>query len=144
MIFKIVKTEEHRAQALEAIRRFSIGKPFCVEIKPYTPNRSKAQNRLMWAWIKTIVDYTGMTPVEIAGETWDAKDLLHEALKQRYLPQLHHEVLGTKCILLTSTQHLSVGEFTEYLERIEAWAAEGGIDLPRPDDYYLAMFGEKR
>lgn len=127
MLFILID-DARRDNCLNYIRGLNLGKRMQVEIKPYRKNRSQAQNRTMWAWINTLADHTGYSP-----------DELHEMFKQRFLGFHHKEIMGETVLIAKSTTKLSTHEFAEYMNKIEAVAAQMGVQLPIPDDYGFVM-----
>ena len=106
--------------------------PVCtVEIKPYKKNRSKDQNRLMWMWYSVIADYTGYHEEE-----------LHDQMKIKVLGLETIYVDGKPYTIPTSTKTLTVDQMTKFLDAIMALAAELNINLPMPDTFGYAYFGE--
>lgn len=130
-MFFIVKDEQKRAQVIQAIQAMSLNKAMCVEVKEYRKNRSNSQNRLMWSWINIIADFVGETAENV-----------HESFKQKLLGTVRRKIMGDEITLARSTTALTTTEFTEYLERIEQAAHILQINLPRPDDYWLAIHGK--
>lgn len=101
-----------------------------MEIRPYKPKRSEAQNRLMWKWIDCIADTLGYRSEE-----------LHFQLKEKWLGSV--EVKGPFGVskMPRSTTDLTTKEFSEHLVKIEALARELNIALPLSDerDYALGV-----
>lgn len=129
----ILIDEYRRDKCIAAIRALNIAKPFVVDVAAYVPKRSNAQNRLYWSWINLIARDYG----------WRAEEL-HEVFKQKFIGYVDAEVFNEKVSIVKSTTRLSTKEFTEYLEKIEQFANEKlGIQLPHPDDYRLAMQGDR-
>ncbi len=88
--------------------------------------RSSKQNNYYWgAILPTISGHTGHTVAE-----------LHEAFKKLFLPRRLISVNGKQVYLTGSTTKLTTGGMTEYVMRISAEAANMGVVLPDPDDYY--------
>jgi len=117
--------DDIRARALNGTTVWS------CEIKPYKKKRSLAQNNLYWMWVGIIADDLGyMEPEDI-----------HEELAKIFLPPHFYTGLDKEQHeRRMSTTALHVREFTDYLNRVEMWAAtEFNIRLPHPMDYDEAM-----
>lgn len=106
---------------------FRTGELFEVIIRPFKSQRSLAQNRLYWKWLKIIGDTFG-----------NSDDAMHEYFKARMLKPAQEKVLGEWTAIYPTTTKLKVGEFTEYLQKIEEFAMNHNIILPHPDDYHIA------
>jgi hypothetical protein len=130
----IIKNGEDKLRVAEYIKWINLDKPVSVEFKPYKPNRSKAQNRLMWKWIQIMGDDLGYE-----------KDDLHAVLTVKFLGTVDIEAMGEKISQPVSTSKLNVKEFSVYLGRIEVFShGELGILLPTGDDLYYEAMGIKR
>lgn len=104
------RTPADLQRAAEMIATLPAGK-WEIEVVRRREKRSGAQNRLLWAIYTAIADATGHTPEEI-----------HEACKAMFLPP---EVvkLGEREVLVSgSTAKRDVPEFSDYVERVQAWA----------------------
>lgn len=128
-MFFIIKDAIRRDNCLSYIRSINFEvKPIQVDIKPYRKNRSQAQNRTMWSWLHVLSEHTG----------YDAEEL-HELFKARFLGVEARDVMWQQVFITKSTTKLTTQQFAEYLNKIEAVAAEMGVRLPIPDDYAYAM-----
>lgn len=133
MLF-IIRDSVRRDNCLSYIRSINFeAKPIQVDIKPYRKNRSSAQNRTMWAWLHVLSEHTG----------YDAEEL-HELFKARFLGVEAREVMGQQVFITKSTAKLTTQQFAEYMNKIEAVAAEMGVRLPIPDDYAYAMHHDSK
>lgn len=93
------------------------------------PKRSTQQNNFYW----------GAVLPHISAETGDVVEDLHDLFKSRFLKGAEKEIRGHKVQTYKSTTSLSVGEFAEYLFKIEQWT---GIPLPSPEDArYISNYG---
>lgn len=139
--FFIIQNKEDRARAVSFVSSIRAQPVMQVEVKEYKPNRSQAQNRLMWMWYGIIARDLGNTPEE-----------LHEQMKSRVLGFVEVEVpeklkgfMGhvRRMAIPRSTTKLGTQEMTSFLEAVERLAGELGITLPHPDDYQYAMYGQR-
>jgi len=96
------------------------GKVVTVTVGEFKKPRSLSQNAYLHGVVYSIIaDETGHTIEEIA-----------EVLKQMFLrPRI---VLGVP--VMGTTTELSTLEFNEYVEKIKAWAAGYGINVPEPNE----------
>jgi hypothetical protein len=156
-LIKVCDRQSH-ALARKQVDLLNYDEPLFVEIKPYKKDRSKAQNRLYFAWL---TDFKNTTVNEYAGnevEYW------HFEMKKKYLLRiyaesnpdyaamlsavrelkrlgLHQEYIAAmrEIIKTTSTTNATVKQFTQYLDCISHHARMLGIylrtDIP---DYYEA------
>lgn len=107
-----------------------------IIIRPHKTTRTIEQNNLYWLWVGFMADEIGYK-----------KNQLHDALRGSLLAPVVYPDLNTGVVKerLRSTTELSVGEFTEYLNAIEEWAADFmGMTLPRPEDQYAIAMGYER
>ena len=131
--FQIINNED-RDRVINYLKLINIEKPIAVSIKPYKPNRSAAQNRLLWKWLTIMGNDLGYT-----------KDELYVVMGDMFLGYIEIECMGKKISQLVSTSSLKVKPFAEYLTRIERFAAsELGIVLPNKDDEYFEAMGYSR
>ena len=94
--------------------------------------RSGKQNKMYWAWLGVLSE-CGHTDKE-----------LHKLMKLQYLGY-ETTIIGDKEVTeLRSTTDLKVGEMKEYLDKIDNFAAELGIILPREEHLYYESMGIKK
>jgi len=122
---------------------------YVAEVKPYKLTRSSAQNRMMWMWLKLIADHiTEHTPEQYdeAGQIiLFSDDDMHEWFKSVYLPTKIVDYGGKIIRVNKSTARLKTDEFTNYLEKIDMYAAQHlNLVLPHPDDLYWKAMGAAR
>ena len=105
-----------------------------LEIEKYKPNRTKAQNRLLWKWLEIIGNDLGYTKKE-----------MHAIMASKFLGIETICGLNETIEQPMSTSKLKVKEFSEYLGQIERFSnGELGIFLPNSDDLYFEAMGIKR
>lgn len=100
--------------------------PLEVLLRRHRKKRSLDQNSLYWLWLGII-----------SRETGNDTDQLHEAFKQMFAEAQVAEVFG-RTVTTHSTAKMKVGEMSEYLDRVYAFAASEGIILPLPEDQRFA------
>jgi len=86
-----------------------------VEIRPHKARRSINQNSRYWAILGAIASETGNEPM-----------MLHKHFKAEFLGMDVFEVFGRTHEWPRSTTKLNVGEFADYMTRLDAWCAEHG------------------
>jgi len=97
------------------------GRPLAVSVTEYKAQRTNPQNSLYWARLSEIADTAW-----VGGRQFDS-DVWHEYFGDLFLPK--RETPSGKLVPISTTK-LDVGEFTEYLNKIEAYAAsELGLEL---------------
>lgn len=116
--------------AVDRIKSLPTDGSVVVVIKPAEDKRSLAQNALSWIWYG-----------EMAKETGHSVQDIHDICCRQFLGvRVIERFDGSTFEALNTTRDLKVKPFTEYLERVDAWAAELGFLLSRPQDvYYRAM-----
>lgn len=98
-----------------------------VTIKPYKKSRTNNQNALYWKWLTIISEHTGYT-----------QDELHEGMKRNFIGEdIGSDIFGNTYIRAKSTTNLTTKEFTEYMDKVNIFAANEGLVLPSPDYYGL-------
>ena len=123
MVHIAINNETDRQRALDTISALPAAQGMWVEIND-KPKRSQLQHRLYWEWLRII-----------HRETQNDLDALHEYFKAKYLGLGDlQETFGAMIEVPVSTTSLSVAEFAEYLNKIEAFClTELGISLPHDD-----------
>lgn len=126
---------------------FSRVKFLVVTITDKEEQRSHAQNRLYWKWLKQYGDYEGLTDDEAHiyfkkvflirlyarddaefNEMCQAVTTLKEAESEQFL------VIANHVVKETSTRRATVKQFTEYLESIDRYCLGRGLRLDTPSD----------
>jgi hypothetical protein len=125
--FQVVNNED-RGRVINYLKAINIEKPLSVSIKLYKPNRSDAQNRLYWKWLKIMGDDLGYTDKE-----------MHDLMRDQFLGYTETVVMEKTIKQLVSTADLKVKPFADYLRQIEIFAAS---DFG--DDLYWEAMGIKR
>ncbi len=120
---------------LDTLRLGPDEKPLKVTVEPYKANRSLAQNNLMWLWLTALSNFlrqehgTNATPED-----------LKDHFQRTHLGTRPNELDGKLRVRLVGTSDLNTAQFTDFLNRIEEYANNAGLNLPHPEDmYYEAM-----
>lgn len=104
---------------------------FTLTIKKQAKDRSVSQNALMWMWFACIADTTGNTKEEV-----------HGAYCYMFLSR--PVTMGSRSgIIPMGTSGLNTEEMKEFLDKVQADAAQMGITLPDPGDQYFEAFCEE-
>lgn len=132
-----IHTEGMRKAACKVVEGLPV--PFEVIIQPIKKKRSNQQNRAYWAFLGDIANQ-----MEVPDESGElsklTKDDWHDLCRMKWL--------GVKVINLAgkeyprpsvSTTKLKVGEFAEYLTKIEAHFIVKGVRFHYTDDYGPAL-----
>ena len=93
-------------------------RPWEVVCRLHRAKRSLDANAYYWVRV-----------AEIATQLGYGSDELHEVFKQMFLPPIVVD-LGTEQRTVTgSSSKLTVAEFAEYVDKVEAWAGSNGFAL---------------
>jgi hypothetical protein len=124
-----VKTEFDRQRVIGIIQRLDLSKPYTVTISQRKGRRSLDQNALMWLWLTCIESETGNDRI-----------YLHEHFKKKWILPKRIVIFGEEQ-LTYSTADLDTAQFSEYLDKLQAFAAtELAITLPDPNDKHWDDF----
>ena len=114
--------------AFQDIKRMLTNEPWVLSFQKLEEKRRDVQNRRYWAIMHEIAEQLKINDQQMTAEVW------HEWAKRRFigvreivLPDGEIVILG-----MTSTE-LSVAEFSDYMQMVEAWAVDHGVifnDLP--------------
>lgn len=96
----------------DVIRRLAPTKAWRIDLTPHRAKRSSEQNAYLWVLYTAIAKSTGHTPEEI-----------HKALKRKFLPPVIVTIGDEEIAVPGSTTKLEPPEFSDYIERVQAWAA---------------------
>lgn len=137
MTYIPIHTEGMRNNAAKILQGMPL--PCEITIQPFRKRRSDAQNRLYWRWLTEIADQM---------EVPDENGVLIKHSKEDWHDLCRMKWLGVKVITLggkeyprpsESTTKLNVGEFAEYLTKIESHFLAKGVALTFTEDYETAM-----
>lgn len=109
----------------EAYQRIVLDGGAAMEIRigVHQTRRTRAQNALQHKWYGEIAEATGHTASEVK-----------EALKRALLPSTVISVMGKQEVIPVPTSSLTKREAMDYMDRIQAMAAEYGIALTDPGE----------
>lgn len=141
----VLRTERDRQRVLGYIQKLDLKtRPHRFSILEWREHRSDAQNRLMWKWNGIIMRHMADTH----GLYASVKDW-HECMVERLVPTPIAALQLPDGFMYQAgrarTSDFNVKEMGEYLDRLDHYCAEElGLLLPHPDDYELAVYGERR
>jgi hypothetical protein len=87
-----------------------------VVIEPYDPKRTNAQNDLLHAWLRAVANETGYTVDEVK-----------QIAKREILGVKRVEINGREHDVVPSTAGMGKKEFSEFVDRLIAWAQTNGF-----------------
>jgi NinB protein len=90
------------------------GKPLSVTVSEYKDKRSQERNRLYWSTLGEIAESAIVNDQKFGAESW------HEFFKRYYIGC--DELPGGGVIGMSTTK-LSIVEFSEYVDKVQAYAA---------------------
>ena len=121
-----VSTTDQMGAVKDYLDRLPEGKVYDITVTLHRQKRSDPQNNLYWKWVGIV-----------ARSTDNDAETVHKVFARMFLGIEVQECLGEKVAKIKSTTKLNTEEFTEYLERIEAFClTELGIVLPHPEDRF--------
>lgn len=112
-------------------------KPIVLTMKAWSPKRTRGQNNLYWRWMEVMAK-----EFSTEGLGSYSREDMHEALAHKFLGSVTRHVLGETYQERKSTTSLSKSEMSDYMRRVEAWAADMGCYLPVPEDNEYAKYRE--
>lgn len=131
----VIHSKEDLYAFNQAALALPLDRPLVAELKPYRRKRSLDQNALYWMWLTELSVY-----LIKKGRKFATKEWCHDAMRHSFLGYDRKELVDVNTgevqvrQSLRSTTKLQTGEFTFYLEQIEAWATGIGCLLPVPDN----------
>lgn len=135
-----INDDEQRRRAIDAILRCNLTKPMTMTLMPFESKRTLSANNLYWQWLTVMATHFSQK----AGPF--SRDDMHELLKHKFLGYQDEKTLGKTVIprQLKSTAKLTKGEMSHYMEQVDAWAADNGCLLPRPEDNEYDQWRERQ
>jgi len=94
--------------------------PMVVHLMAYSSQRTISQNKLYWRLLQDIAETAWIDGRQFSKDAW------HETFRHRFLPRAE----TPEGELPVSTASLTVREFTDYINRVESYAAtELGLEV---------------
>jgi hypothetical protein len=114
--------------AFREIQLMRTDEPWLLTFQKLEEKRRDVQNRRYWAIMHEIAEQLKINEQQMTAETW------HEWAKRRFIG-VREIVLpdGEIVVMGMSSTDLSVAEFSDYMQMVEAWAVDHGVifnDLP--------------
>ena len=126
----IIISQANKEAVQQYIDRLPEGKKYEVEVNLCRKRRTIDQNSLYWLWLNCL-----------EAETGNDINTLHDFFKQTYLGLKQTLCFGKQVIREVTTTDLNTAEFTDYLNKVQAFAAsECGVILPLPEDLIFEQF----
>ena len=91
------------------------GKPLAVQISPHKARRSLEQNKRYWAILNEISEHSWIDGKRFSTDAW------HEKFKRHFIGL--EDVPGGGIVGISTTT-LDVGEFADYMNKVEAYAVD--------------------
>jgi hypothetical protein len=112
-------SDDFRAMAIDAIRTSNEGEVVTIQSR----NRTTEQNSLYWVLLQNLSEQYVDEGKTFSSDTW------HEYFKQQYLPKDYVELPdGNVKEKERTTTKLNKAEFSEYIEKVQAFCAQLGIE----------------
>lgn len=126
----IITDDEQKRRAIDAVMRCNLDKPMMLELTLHKPKRTLSANALYWQWLTVMAKHFNRK----AGPF--SQDDMHDLMKHKFLGYDDARRVGNTEIpaQLKSTAKLDKGEMSHFMGQIDAWAADHGCLLPRPED----------
>ena len=127
-------------------------KPIKVTAETYKKNRSLAQNNLMWLWLTALSNFLRQEH----GLDCTPEDLKYE-FQKRHLGMRTFDKMNTVILdkywnapgeykenRIIGTSEINTDQFTKFLNEIEIYANNAGLQLAHPEDLYYSAMGIKK
>ena len=147
-----VKTEDDRKKLIEAVLKLDLEKgPWIITPSKFKRDRSAAQRRLQHMWYTALGKCTGEGKEHIANYckwTYGCPIVAekHKDFAEFYDHMINHYtyeqcVAAMEYTQVTSAGLMDVAMNAQYLDHINAYAAERGCQLPQPEHVYYEAMG---
>jgi hypothetical protein len=111
--------------------------PVRIDWKRWTNPRTLSQNNLLWMWLTEMAEHFSRK-----GTVYTPDDM-HDLVCHKFLGYEDRRVGNTEIKhQLRGTSTLDKGEFQNFMEQIDAWAADHGLLLTHPADSEYAKLRE--
>ena len=118
----VLRAPEHAHSMVAFIKQHAgpqaaAGRPLVVSIDEYKAKRTGEQNRLLHALLNDIAEQASVNGKRFSAETWkEHVRRLFIGMEEIDMPD------GSRLERGISTTTLSVGDFTQLIDRVQAWA----------------------
>ncbi len=108
-----------------------------VEFREWSDKRSLSANNLYWEWMGVMAKHFSRPNQQYT------KDDMHDLMRHQHLGYVDKKIGKTELQpQLASTASLTVAQMCHYMAKVDAWAADHGCLLPRPEDGEYAKYRE--
>jgi hypothetical protein len=112
----VFRLDPDRRAALNAVRHAPEG--YVVTVGPWEEKRRAVANALYWARLEELAEQLPVDGRYFTADAW------HEQIARWWLPKVEVALPSGKLFMRRkSTSELTTQEFSEYLEKFAAWAA---------------------
>jgi hypothetical protein len=112
----VIANQDAARAAVNCIAALKFDDIHQVVVEPYDPKRTNAQNDLLHAWLRAIANETGYTVDEVK-----------QLAKREILGVRKVEFNGREHEVVPSTADMGKKEFSEFVDRVIAWAQTNGF-----------------
>ena len=113
------------------------GGPIRIVMERYSPQRSTEAGNLYWLWMGHMAKHFSRK-----GNKFD-KDDMHDLMRHQFLGYETKTIGRTQLspqLRSTKKGEITTAEMCEYMQKVDAWAADHGCLLPRPEDNDYAVW----
>lgn len=130
-------TREQLENCFRFLRESIPANGFRISWEPWRDRRSVNSNALYWSWLTLLAAHFSRS-----GTTY-SKDDMHDLMRHKFLGY-EDRVIGNTEIRqqLASTSKLDTTQMYHYMSQIDAWGADHGCLLPRPEDEQYEKYRE--
>lgn len=122
-------TPEKLQQCFNFLKQSLPAGGFKITWEPWKDKRSLNANALYWQWLTIMAEHFSR------GGQLFTKDDMHDLMRHQFLGYVDRKIGRTEISQqLASTANLDTSQMHAYMSKIDAWAADHGCLLPRPED----------
>lgn len=122
MIKKVIYDYPAFVQAFTEMKKLLDGQAWLITFQHLEEKRRDIQNRRYWAILHEVAEQLKINEQQMSAETW------HEWAKRRFIGVREIVLPDGEIIILGMTSvDLSVAEFSDYMQMVEAWAVDHGV-----------------
>jgi hypothetical protein len=130
---------EHLCNRILGFWDFTV--PLKIDYGIWADAATTGQRKLYWAWMEALAGHFSNP-----GKSF-SKDDMHDLMKHEHLgyedKTIGHTVISRQ-LKSTSPSVMGKGSMSEYMTKIDAWAADHGVLLPRPEDNEYTKYRDAR
>lgn len=135
----VIRNEAELKYMAEHIRQKITAGPIQCDLKKWKEKRSLSSNSLYWVWLEKMAKHFSKE------ESMFTKDDIHDLMRHKFLGYTEERRIGRTIIppQLKSTAKENSTEFFRYMQQIDAFSADHGCLLPRPEDDAYSQWYEQ-